>query len=603
MGVLNSENSSESQQWFIRKQTGRKEIGPYRQAEVRDLISRKLLNHEDLLFSPGQTQRWTTVKDLESAFLQPTLPSGSGKAPEAFPDEALFILENNVLRGPVSVEQLKGLIKWDELPMSTIVCDKDGMRRTSLDEYFRNGVLPAQSANLPDPEEPVRHVSDRAKRKTDRRTRKFARPRNDRKSTPATAESESSQARDESDRSVPRAGTPSQKREEKRNKKKRRRESAGRESRSKTRSDEPLPFERVKARVETEQLPNDVDFLKNLKAVVNSERRSKRKKQRDEAREAWEAELSAEPSPKVSPENRAFMRFACSPAYERACYDWSMVFLVQSVAVLIATNAVMGIFLRKLGGLALSVFVPFGNEGVNLAQEQLLIVGVAAVCVGCMVVFPVWNLMRSDCNYLFCLGGTILGIILGLVMLPDFLPYLFMFVQGILVLGGILLGMTCFILLSKVRNAQIVTGLTLALSVTSVCVAGVGFCDMREIFELQLKSLPPTLQGSVPHAALFLGCSLVGTLAIPGVCYLILSRIVTPPVKAFMDSHLLIVGTSVAAMLSTTYCLISPNPDSFIGVTWALIPLAALNTVVALVPPVMWMTDPVSVGLHKETAY
>lgn len=284
--------------------------------------------------------------------------------------------------------------------------------------------------------------------------------------------------------------------------------------------------------------------------------------------------------------------------YSRACTLWSAILVVQALVVLTVTNALFAMFLRRMGGLCLSTFIPFGSTPEELKQEALLLAGFATILVGLLMAFPLWHLLRTDSLRWHTIATLVVGFLLGMQIKPDAVPPLLGVTRFVLVVGGIAMATICVWLMASSANAKISMALLVPLAITILCIGGFVLSDVRQMFEIDIAGLPPNIAGRLPHTGMFLLCLYAASLAFPAFCYFALSGEVSDAVKQFLDAHLILaVGTGIV-MLASAWCLFQPRPDQFMSIPLALIPIAAVNAVVSMVPPAVWMTHPGNIGIR-----
>lgn len=296
---------------------------------------------------------------------------------------------------------------------------------------------------------------------------------------------------------------------------------------------------------------------------------------------------------------RALDRFIRGDAFARASTLWTLILALQGLVYLAVMNAVFGMYFGRLATLCLSTFIPFGPTPDELRSDGLLAAGMATAFIGIIAAYPLWYVLRTECVPWLSVAGIVLGMAVGLGLQPQFLPQLLILAKAALFFGGVAIVLVGLVTMTTTGNVEITSRLMLPVGATVVAVLGLMLFDPQQAFLVSTAELPPVLQGSTAHVLLLLPCTTILFTACPAFCAYAIYGEVDRAVQDFIVMHVTGALMCLGVAVLTFYCLVGIDPGSFMMVPLAMLPLSAVNTVVAMVPPVLWMLHPDSAGLNK----
>lgn len=574
--------------WYVRHRGSTTKIGPFSLATLTRMWRQGNIVHHDLLYAKGVLPRWVRAGRLEYLFVedeQPkvvtsqvsdspistALPSDTSapnqdRTSDKQRDGLYFIKEAEQLRGPISRKQLEILSNWGEVQPQTLLYDEAGKLVATIEKVLD---LPETKQHLGQPEisNSVKKIRSHQGRRKDLIKAKPAVSRAQKKKRSHISKENAKQGK-------PAAPASHEK-------------SHSLKSFSELLSDA-VAYEKS-AHAEQEQ----VSSSNSMRPPTRKERkRVKKKKLTADSNENL-------PVTKSSSEIRKPMRrLQKSLVYSQVCTVWSLIYLILSVIVLTGANALFCLFLKRVGALCLSTYIPFGTTPEELQQEALLIAGISTVLTGLFLLYHLWYLLRTDCIPWHALVTLAFGFVLGLWMPAEMYSKMFQIVQFGAALCGLALMLTSLRLFKEMKGPHLLRSFAVTWCCTLIGTGGLFVSLAQPLYEIKINELPPVLSGTGPVTMIFVVSVALITLSFPGFCFLVMSKEASRPVREFWDGHILCAVISCCVIVATSYWMSAPQQSEFISIPFTLLPLAALSTIVAFIPPVLWLSTPYNLGLN-----
>ncbi len=208
-------------------------------------------------------------------------------------------------------------------------------------------------------------------------------------------------------------------------------------------------------------------------------------------------------------------RLVRSEMFSKTYRAIALVYVINAIICCVFSTATMGMFVKRLLKLSVSVFIPFENTGELIEGEPLLQCGMALVFVCGQFILPIWWLMRQDCVIWHCLAATGLGLLLGMAMKPEWLWFGFGGIRGAAVISGLAVAVLAWQLSNAQFADRVAAQLRIASAITAFLAVLLTLVDVRSIFVADMTNLSPTIQGSGLHVIAFGICFFGVMVAIP----------------------------------------------------------------------------------------
>ena len=456
-------------------------------------------------------------------------------------DQAIYFIGKMIdRRGPVTMSQIRMLARWNLINQNLMLSDATGAKRTTIAEYLKHNGWTA-------PKTP---------------------PRNARKITAPPAPRAAS-------RPAPPLPT--------------------RKPGTTLRPLEPLPPEPVVAFPPADEpgrplMPDEFRMLLNRAVEMEKHARAVH----------IERPVTAEDVQEYVPSAAAkfIRRSSYSYAYKVIC----LVMLFNGLVFSLFSCATMGMFFKHLLRICVSVFIPFDSTGANIEGEPLLLAGLAFVFICGQLILPIWLLIRDDCVPWHGIGATVFGVLLGLVMKPEWLPSIFMLMRGAGVLSGMAVtGMTIW-LISKARLPEVSLRLSVVAAVTAIGALLLTAVDVSQLLIVSMSDLSPGLSGSIIHISVFAISMYVIALSVPAGLLSFIYPEAPESVQNFMVRRS--VTMSILGLVGAVglLCIAFPPQSDFINAPLMMFPLMAGNMLLITIPPLMWILQP-DYSLPRNAAF
>lgn len=285
-------------------------------------------------------------------------------------------------------------------------------------------------------------------------------------------------------------------------------------------------------------------------------------------------------------------RFVRTTKFAQSYNLIAFVYMVNALVSCIFFTSTMGMFVKRLLQLSVSVFIPFGHGGEQIEGEPLMQCGLALVFVLGQFVLPIWWLVRQDCVIWHCLGGTFLGLFLGMAMKPEWLWVGFQGIRAAAVLSGFALSGLAWQLSCHEHSDRVNGRLRVAAVMTAFFAIGMTTVDMKSLFVADMTGLSPTVSGNGLQIAVFASCFFGMMVSIPFSVVSILYQEASEIVQTFMVHKAISVFVVGVVGGASAMCIAYPQSANFINVAMALLPLACANILAIITPPVLWILAP-----------
>lgn len=270
----------------------------------------------------------------------------------------------------------------------------------------------------------------------------------------------------------------------------------------------------------------------------------------------------------------------------------AFVYVVNAIVSCFFCTAIMGMLFKRLLKLSTSVFIPFQNATELIEGEPLLQCGMALVLLTAQFIVPIWLLMRDDCVVWHCMGATVLGLMLGMAMKPEWLWFAFEAVRASAFFTGIgVCGIAAW--MSSGRHAEGVSGrIHFAAFVAAAMTLTLTAVNVEQLFVVEMDALSPRITGAGLNIAVFAVCFFGVMIAVPIAICSIIDEESPAVVRQFMMQKLITAIAIGAVGGISSLCIVYPQATNFLNVPMAMLPLACANMLAVLTPPVLWLLDP-----------
>jgi hypothetical protein len=270
----------------------------------------------------------------------------------------------------------------------------------------------------------------------------------------------------------------------------------------------------------------------------------------------------------------------------------AFVYIINALICCFFSTSTMGMFVKRLLQLSASVFIPFEQGGELIEGELLLQCGMALVLVLGQFVLPIWWLVRQDCVIWHCLGATFFGLLVGMAMKPEWLWFGFEAIRITAVLSGLALSGLAWQLSCYKHSDRVASRIRIAVAITALLSVGLTLVNMESIFKADMTGLSPTISGNGFHIAIFAICFFGVMVSIPFAVVSILYQETSEVVRTFMIQKVITVLIVGAAGGISAMCIAYPQTGNFLNVPMAILPIACVNILAIITPPVLWLLDP-----------
>lgn len=362
--------------------------------------------------------------------------------------------------------------------------------------------------------------------------------------------------------------------------------------------DRELDLQMIEALLREEQTAKPTQSTRSAekKLPPRRQRKQRRPKKRQESQPS--AKSRSQQSPSTTHEltfSNSIRKAVRSPQFERRYQILAMAISLFASVYIFLSSLLISQYIVRVFFLTIEVFVPFESSTEVLQESDLILAGIALVCLTGELLLPLFSMIKAETDFRLWAILTAFAALICQAVDSTQLVSLTTLVKFLCVAAGILIagGGLAITYLTQHRQWTI-GGLLVSLATLGVSLM-LGMLSTTDTLILEIDQLPPTLTGNIWPAFLIGFCLLGILLPVPMYVLRMISTQTDRSTKTYLHTWWWgIIGGSIFCLASIGLIAGTVGPR-FLNLPISLFPIMLGTVIISLLQSLLWLLHPARV--------